>query len=52
MSRYSSQEDLQAHLKNKFLADDLDNSPKSQQDSGFKKNNFFPRKSKHDQRTS
>ena len=45
MSRYSSQEDLQSYARPKFMPEDLDNSPKSQQDSMFKKNNYFPRKS-------
>ena len=45
MSRYSSQEDLQSYARPKFMPEDLDNSPKSQQDSIFKKNNYFPRKS-------
>lgn len=45
MSRYSSQEDLQSYARPKFMTQEIDNSPKSQQDYMFKKNNFVPRKS-------
>lgn len=45
MSRYSSQEDLQSYARPKFLLDETNNSPKSQQDPMFKKFNFPTRKS-------
>lgn len=45
MSRYSSQEDLQSYARPKFLNNEPNNSPKSQQDVAFKKFSFIPRKS-------
>ena len=45
MSRYSSQEDLQSYARPKFLIDETNNSPKSQQDPMHRKFNFPTRKS-------
>ncbi len=42
LTRYSSQQDLQSYARHKVVTEELNNSPKCQQNFVYKKTNYFP----------